>query len=281
MTDLKDSKPNKYNHSKLYKLQCDTGHYYIGCTTDSLPKRLGGHKRSSKIEINRNVYSHINSIGWDKVRIVLISEHYLENREQLLREEDRLIKENKDDPFCLNAFRAILTDEEKKNIKIENGKAHYKNNKEQLSEKNKEYRENNKEQLSKYYKEYRENNKDKIKEKQKEYSENNKDKIVEYRKNNKDVIREQRKEYRENNKNIIKEKKKQFYEKNKDKKMEKIECICGSIVRIDSVKRHERTKKHINYLSQVASSNSEPIDNINMVSQDAVSCTSESQESCL
>lgn len=239
MTDSKGSKQNIYNHSKLYKLQCEDGYMYFGCTTQALSVRLGEHKKRSKRDINRNVYSHINNIGWDRVRIVLISEHNLENREQLLREEDELITKYKDDPYCLNMHRSFtgLNKQE-------------------------------------YQKIYREDNKDKIQEKKKEWIKSNKDKMQVYFK-----------EYHLKNQEVKINNSREWYKNNKDRKKEcdgqKIECICGIITNYGNRLRHERSKKHINYLSQVASSISEPIDNINMVNQDVVSCTSDSPESCL
>lgn len=39
---------NKYNNSKIYKLICDDGHYYIGSTTQKLNHRFNNHKTLSK-----------------------------------------------------------------------------------------------------------------------------------------------------------------------------------------------------------------------------------------
>jgi hypothetical protein len=78
-------------------------------------------------------------------------------------------------------------------------------------------------------KEYYEKNKDKVKETIKEYYDKNKEKILEYKK-----------EYRINNREILNEKKK-----------EKISCECGSVCRISDIKRHEQSKKHKKYLSEV------------------------------
>ena len=89
----------------------------------------------------------------------------------------------------------------------------------------KEYREANKKQMKEYY----EVNKDKIK----EYREINKDKIKEYNK-------EYNKEYREANKDKIKE----YFNT-------KCVCCCGGKYNLYQKKRHELTKKHLNYIESL------------------------------
>ena len=78
-------------------------------------------------------------------------------------------------------------------------------------------------------KEWCEDNKDKIKEDKKQYYEDNKDKIL-----------ETNKKYRDNNKDKILEKKK-----------EKMTCECGSCFRKHAKARHEKTKKHQDYLKSI------------------------------
>ncbi|MEI6420963.1 MAG: GIY-YIG nuclease family protein, partial [Lentisphaerota bacterium] len=87
--------------------------FYIGSTCNSLAKRLGWHTRDSKVGINKNrkVYQHLNIIGFENVRIVLIAEFYLENTEQLIREETNYIELYKDDPNCLNSRIAVIPGE--------------------------------------------------------------------------------------------------------------------------------------------------------------------------
>lgn len=178
---------NRYSKSKIYKLQCDDGYYYIGSTTAPLSKRLGGHKTKSKFRLNEKKYQHINTIGWDKVKIVLVSEHCLENKEQLLREEDKHIRECREDPFCLNCRAAVID-----LIDVRN-----------------------------------------------------KQKI--YRDNNKEKNKERHKKYYEENKNIIQEK------KNK-RRNTKYTCNCGVIIIYSYKSRHEKTKKHIDYVNGLSSS---------------------------
>ena len=76
---------------------------------------------------------------------------------------------------------------------------------------NKQYYDDNKEYYKEYYKQYSKDNKEKLKQYQKQYREDNKDQILLKRK-------------------------------------QKITCICGSTVSKQHIKRHERTKKHIQYI---------------------------------
>lgn len=64
-----------------------------------------------------------------------------------------------------------------------------------------------------------------------------KDSIKAYHQTNKEQIAEQRKQYRQINKEQIAEKKK-----------EQMECECGVCFRKDSKTRHQKSKKHLDYL---------------------------------
>ena len=81
-----------------------------------------------------------------------------------------------------------------------------------------------------------------------EYRENNKEKIKEYRENNLDKI----KEHYKANKEKINAKTKAYYDNNKQKLLEmmqkKVKCECGCEVSNQHVKRHQRTKKHIDLM---------------------------------
>ena len=61
------------------------------------------------------------------------------------------------------------------------------------------------------------------------------------------------KEYRQKNKEYRKEKNQEWYQANKaeilEQNKEKIECDCGSIVRRSDIARHNRTKKHSDYIA--------------------------------
>ena len=124
-----------YKNSKIYKLQCDDGHFYIGSTTTTLVKRFCSHKTRAKKNPDRRVYKHIDN-NWDSVRIVLIEEFPCENKNQLVRKEDEHIRLHREDALCLNMRTAFRSDEDLKSWK-------------------KTYRETHKEDINSYDKAYR------------------------------------------------------------------------------------------------------------------------------
>ena len=152
---------NRYNNSKVYKLIDEINDYfYIGSTCDKLSKRLSWHKTSARHHPERKVYKYFNSINWNNVKIVLIEEHYLENKVQLLREEDKLICYYKNDTKCLNSFRAIWEDKIAQKERNNNlTKQWMFKTKKHVKTKGKEYRENNTDKLKQTAKYYYEVNK--------------------------------------------------------------------------------------------------------------------------
>jgi hypothetical protein len=96
--------PN-YSNAKIYKVQCPTGHYYIGSTTSRLLcERLAGHRRDAKKEGNRNnkLYSHFNTIGWDKATITLLESVICTNGDDLKKKENEYLITALEDELCLN-----------------------------------------------------------------------------------------------------------------------------------------------------------------------------------
>jgi hypothetical protein len=71
---------------------------------------------------------------------------------------------------------------------------------------------------------------------------------------NRDKTLEQRKEYRHQNRDKVLEQKKKYYTQNREKilkkQKEKYTCICGSTSTKNNKIRHERSIKHINFISQ-------------------------------
>ena len=106
-TNEKTKEYNRYENSKVYKLiEPNSGFFYIGSTCDTLSKRFGRHKTTAKTKPDIKVYKCFNEIGWENVKIVLIQELYLENKEQLLRAENDVIEANVHDEKCLNSSLA-------------------------------------------------------------------------------------------------------------------------------------------------------------------------------
>lgn len=75
----------------------------------------------------------------------------------------------------------------------------------------------------------------------------------EYRQQHKYEIREQKKIYYQQHKDEIIEYQKQHYQQNADEikknRQQKYNCDCGTIISLDSKKRHFKSQKHINHLT--------------------------------
>ena len=162
-----DKKENRYNNSKIYKLQDQTyGYFYIGSTCDLLSKRFNFHKNKAIIYPGRRVYKTFAEFGWQNIKIILIEEHCLDNKEQLLREEDRIIQLYKQDEKCLNINRAYLSEEEKKqyehDYKQKYHKLHYEKYKQLVLQTNKVYKQKDPEKWKEYAKQYQAKHSEKI-----------------------------------------------------------------------------------------------------------------------
>ena len=91
----------------------------------------------------------------------------------------------------------------------------------------------------------------------KEYQQANKETIQEYKKEyyetNRETIAEQKKEYYHTKKEQILEKVKEYCEANREKiaekRKQKITCECGCDVSRGNTKKHEKTAKHISFIS--------------------------------
>ena len=220
---------NRYSKSKVYKLIDDQGFYYYGSTCLPLHKRTYRHKCDSMKNPQRKIYTVFTHERFlrGEIKTVLVEELNLQNKEQLFRAENNYIQNNLNDPKCLNLHCSFLTLERLKEIK-------------QIGDKN-----------------YRNNNKEEIREQKKEYYQNNRDRLIEkahmYTKNNKEKIGINKKEYYLKNKEKIAEYKKQYQAKNKnnEEKFGKCVCVCGSEIRKDCLKRHERSLKHLSYLNNI------------------------------
>ena len=102
-----------YSRGKIYKIQCDDGSFYIGSTCSDLRRRLWEHKADHNRGRGYHYLNHISTLGWDRVRIVLVEEFPCENKDQLRRQEDFYIQQHLTDGRCLNTMRSFLTDEER------------------------------------------------------------------------------------------------------------------------------------------------------------------------
>ena len=126
------------------------------------------------------IYKHILTIGWDNVKPILISEHALETKEQLLKEENKVIEQYFNNPFCLNSYHSLteiipIQEKEKQHSKYyfaykEKNKKRYEEKKELYTEKNKKRYEENKEMINQQKMEYYQKNKEVIRIKNKIYN---------------------------------------------------------------------------------------------------------------
>jgi hypothetical protein len=83
--------PN-YANGKIYKLTNSVDdEIYIGSTCGTLNLRKSKHKSRAKTRTNQPVYNHLNSVGWDNVRIILIQNIVCNNKNELLRCEQHFI----------------------------------------------------------------------------------------------------------------------------------------------------------------------------------------------
>lgn len=122
---------NRYNNGKIYKLVNSVDDaIYIGSTCMPLAKRKSDHKKKAKEKPNRHVYQHLNNIGWDNVRIILIESVQAFNKDQLLQREQHYIDLLK--PF-LNKRLAVCKDcphgKKQRNCKVCKGGAFCKHDK--------------------------------------------------------------------------------------------------------------------------------------------------------
>ena len=92
------------------------------------------------------------------------------------------------------------------------------------------YYEDHEKQILQRQKQYYEENKDKISKRQKQYNDQNKNKRIQYYENNKEKITK-------------------YYQEHKDVILSKVNCPCGGKYTLHKKHAHEKTKRHIQYLS--------------------------------
>jgi len=233
-----------YSKTTIYKIQHRDNDelLYVGSTTD-FTRRKAQHKtacnNTNSKSYNIKLYKMMrDNGGFDCFNIIVIKDFPCNTKQEVLIEEDRLIREMK---AKLNTIKAFTTPEYRQ---------------EQRKKINELYRKQHRDEIAEQQKQCYQRNKDKRIEQQKQYYENHKDEIAEYKKQynelNKDKIAEQHKQNYERNKDKRIEQVKQYCEKNKEqieeRRKQKITCECGYIIRKDSLARHLKTKTHQNYL---------------------------------
>jgi hypothetical protein len=173
---------------KIYKLECHDGHYYYGSTRGELNTRLEFHKKDSKTK-SSYVYQHINMIGWNNVRIVLVEEI----GEGIRKKEDEYIRAGLNDHMCLNSNIVIATGDDMKRWQKTYREKHKEREKERVAKWQKENREKVAATQRRYVekdpiahkgkqKAWYQKNKASVLEKQKIYKEANREKVTAYAK---------------------------------------------------------------------------------------------------
>jgi len=225
----------------IYKLKIN-GKSYVG-STKNIRKRIIHHsstyENTNSKSYNLNLYKFIRENGgWKNVEVNVLQE---------CNEDVRYIVEN----FYIKHFNCELNmvdairDKKKYKEYVDNW---YQENKDRLKNVRHDWYINNKEKLKESRKKYREENR----ERQKKYREENKEKYKKYREENREKIAERYKKYSEKNREKILERQK------KNREEGKRVCDCGGTynIRKSSKTRHEKTKKHQNYLKSSSSSSS-------------------------
>ena len=202
---------NKYNNSKVYKIEPisdhEEGDIYIGSTSnDYLSERMAEHRKSYRswkkgVSKKTMVFDLFDKYDVKNCRIILLENVNVNSKDELKQREAFYIKNNK----CVNKMMPGRTT-----------KQYYEENKEYLDNKQKEYKEKNKETIKKYQEEYRNNLE------------------------NKERKKETNKLYREENKEAIEERKKKPFL-----------CECGCTIQWNEKARHRKTQKHIKLMEQL------------------------------
>ena len=243
--------PN-YQNGKIYCIRSfKTDDIYIGSTTRKLSSRMSDHRSSYKKWINGKDHymTSFELIKQGDAYIELLELYPCNIVEELCKKEGEYIR----NMVCINK---VIPDRTRKEYK-------------------KEWNEKNKEHIKEYQKEYR--SIPEIKEKYKQYSKDyeKRDYVIKARQeknNNPDIIKHKhdyQKKYYEHNKEKLKndmkqyrqkpevkeklkQQNKQWREKNKEeynkKRREKINCLCGSVIQKNDIRKHERTQKHIQFI---------------------------------
>jgi len=78
----------RYSNGKIYKLVNNVDdEIYVGSTCLPFAKRFYWHKTSAKRYPERKVYKHLNAIGWENVKIILIETFPCESKAELEKRE--------------------------------------------------------------------------------------------------------------------------------------------------------------------------------------------------
>ena len=161
-----------YSNGKIYRIVCNnTGKVYIGSTTDTLSRRLTGHKSNYNKYINGR-YHYVTSfeiIKNNNFSIVLIENVPCKNKEELFQKERYYIENTQ----CVNKQVPLRTMREYINANIEKRKKTCKKYNDTHKDKHHEYYINNKDSINEKRKLYYEKNRDSFIQRAKKHYEQN------------------------------------------------------------------------------------------------------------
>lgn len=169
-----------YKQSKIYMIEptCEyeTGEVYYGATTQTLSKRMVGHRNKSKCKSN----ILFEKYGKENVKIVLVKLFPCNSKSELDAEEAKFIRENK----CVNKFIPLRTQKEWNNDNAERNRVrkaeYYKAHLERIKAQRAEFRKANAELIRVRNAEYRKANVELIRVRNTEYYKANADARNEY-----------------------------------------------------------------------------------------------------
>jgi hypothetical protein len=219
-----------YKNGKIYKIEpiCehDEGDVYIGSTTKQyLSQRMTAHRKDYKR------YKEGKPVG-KFMSFNLFDKYGVDNCNIILIVS---VEANSKDELLSREAHYIKTVKcVNKNIPMRKEKEYYVDNKEKIQQ-------------------YRHDNKEKIQ----QYRHDNKEKMKQYREDHKD----KHKQYREDHKDNYKQLHRKWYQDNKEALNQKGLCQCGSVYSQVHKLRHERSKKHIDFIRCLPSS-SDPVSEV-------------------
>jgi group I intron endonuclease len=245
---------NQYSEGKVYKItNTQNDEIYVGSTCRSLKVRMSKHISTSKTLKQMKLYQAFNKYGAENFEIELLQSYSNITVCELRKHEQRYIHDLNP---TYNTYDAVKDIVYYKNYTKNYNQNYQAQNKDILREKKREYHEKNKETIREKQKVYHKQNKDKLKKQRQEYYIKNADVIKEKAKQyqdscGKDMIKEKNTKYYEKNKDKVREKHKLYVEQNKAILYQKFDCACGGKYVKSTKARHERSKKHQNYINNL------------------------------
>ena len=189
---------------------------YVGSSCQPLCKRLSWHKSSmnKKCCAKYPLYDKMRELGKENFYIELLENYPCSNKEELRAREGHYIRQMGNlNKRIENRTKKQWAEDNAESVKASKDK-YYENKKELVKERAKKHYEEHREAKIEYQKQYSEENKEKIKETRQIYRMNNREKIM-----------------------------KQAYER--------LTCDCGTVFMRQNKLRHERSKKHQEYLKSL------------------------------